>query len=105
MRRRDFITLLGGALVAGPVTVRAQQPAALPVIGALGGLSAAQWADRGPVFRRGLGEIGYLEGRNVAIESRMAEGQLDRLPWRPISSAAGSPSSSRPAPTSPPGRQ
>jgi putative ABC transport system substrate-binding protein len=78
MRRRDFITLLGGAAV-WPVTARAQQPA-LSVIGWLYGVSAAEWADRTDGFRRGLGETGFVEGRNVTIEYRWAEGQYDRLP-------------------------
>ena len=79
MRRREFITLLGSVTVAWPVTARAQQPA-LPTIGFLGSPSAAEWVPFVSSFQRGLKEMGYVEGENVAIEYRWADGQYDRLP-------------------------
>jgi putative ABC transport system substrate-binding protein len=78
MKRRDFITLVGGAAAGWPLKARAQP--AMPIVGVLHGVSAAQWADRMVGFNKGLGEAGFAEGRNVAMEYRWAEGQFDRLP-------------------------
>ena len=78
MRRRDFLGVISGAAVVLPLAARAQQPA-MPVIGFLSGRSPASDAHLVMAFRQGLNETGYVEGRNVKIEFRWAEGQFDRL--------------------------
>jgi putative ABC transport system substrate-binding protein len=79
MRRREFLTLVGGATIAMPLAVRAEQPA-LPVIGFLDHTSLDKYAPFVEAFRQGLREIGFVEGQNLAIEFRWAEGQYARLP-------------------------
>jgi putative tryptophan/tyrosine transport system substrate-binding protein len=79
MRRREFVTFFGRAAVAWPIVARAQ-PISLPVIGYLEGASREQFTDLIPAFRRGLSETGYIDGQNVRIEYRWAEGSYDRLP-------------------------
>ena len=85
MRRREALSLIGAAALT-PLSARAQQQAT-PVIGWLSAISEPAAKQHLASFSRGLGENGFVSGRNVAIEYRWADGQYDRLPaWRPISS-------------------
>src|SRR3954465_15414371 len=79
IRRREFITLLGGAAITLPTMARAQQPA-MPVIGFLSSVPFETRRDQVAGFHRGLNESGYVEAQNVAIEYRSADNQIDRLP-------------------------
>ena len=80
MRRREFISILGGAAAAWPLAARAQQRAKVARIGYLGLVSASWHAPRVTAFRAGLRDLGYVEGKDIEIEFRWAEGQYDRLP-------------------------
>jgi putative ABC transport system substrate-binding protein len=79
MRRRDFITLLGGAVATWPLAVRAQQ-AAMPVVGFFGGVSPDVSEDRARAFRQGLSDTGYVEGQNVAVEYHWVGAQYEGIP-------------------------
>ena len=79
MKRREFITLLGGAAVTWPYAAHTQQPA-LPVVGYLSSVAPVAYAHLVAAFRKGLSETGFVEGQNVALEFRWAEGRYDRLP-------------------------
>jgi putative ABC transport system substrate-binding protein len=80
IRRREIITLLGGAAVSWPLAATAQQPAAQPLVGLLSPLSATAAARNVAAFRHGMRDLGYVEGRNVAFALRFADGQVARLP-------------------------
>jgi putative ABC transport system substrate-binding protein len=79
MRRRNFITLLGGATAAWPLSARAQQAGRLPTIGFLGAATASAWEPWTAAFVQRLRELGWTEGRNLAIEYRWAEGRSERF--------------------------
>ena len=79
MKRREFIALLSGAAVAWPLVASAQQPT-MPVVGFLSSLSPLELTSVMPAFHQGLNEAGFVDGRNIAIEYRWAEGHYERLP-------------------------
>src|SRR5262245_1075127 len=80
MTRRQFMTLLGGAAAAWPLAARAQHTPGHPLIGVVSPLSSASAAYNIEAFREGLRELGYVEGSNITIELRFAEGAIERLP-------------------------
>src|SRR5262249_34129239 len=80
MRRRAFLTLLGGAAVAWPLAARAQQPAKVWRVGVLETISAQLNATNFEALRKGLRDLGYVEGQNLTIEYRSADGQIERFP-------------------------
>jgi putative tryptophan/tyrosine transport system substrate-binding protein len=79
MRRREFITLLGGAAATWPLAARAQQPAKVPTIGYLSGATPAAESQRGAAFVQRLRELGWIDGRTIAIQSRWAEGRTEQF--------------------------
>jgi ABC-type uncharacterized transport system substrate-binding protein len=79
MKRRKFIAVLGGAAAAWPLAARAQQPGKLPTIGFLGAASASSWSPWVAAFVQRLRELGWIEGRNIAIDFRWAEGRTERM--------------------------
>ena len=84
MKRREFIALIGGAAVACPLAARAQQPA-FPVVGFLAGPSRSTYAENIAAIQQGLKSAGYVEGENLAVEHRWADGHsIGCLRWRPI---------------------
>ena len=87
MRRREFVVLLGGAAVARPLAVRAQQKT-MPVVGFLASVSPGQYAPYVDAFREGLRQTGWVEGQNVAIEYRWAEATMIGCPPLPPTSSA-----------------
>jgi putative ABC transport system substrate-binding protein len=78
MKRRDFITVLGGAAAAWPLAARTQQPAKLPTVGYLGTTAASAWAPWTTAFVQRLHELGWIDGRTVVIQYRWAEGRTER---------------------------
>lgn len=80
MPRRAFLAITAGGLLATPLAAEGQQAAKVPRIGFLGTNSPAEYPDLLGAFRQGLGDLGYMEGQNVAIEYRWAEGRVERFP-------------------------